>query len=115
MGHIARLQQECHSTELSSNRIAFDSPHEHPPMSDTLNANLDKWEGALGPQSEDEPIFYELREIDSGVRLVGPSPGMAFEYSYDEFDRLIEEGEWILANDDWENQVYSTPDGEHPY
>lgn len=84
-------------------------------MSDTLNANLDKWEGALGPQSEDEPIFYELREIDSGVRLVGPSPGMAFEYSYDEFDRLIEEGEWILANDDWENQVYSTPDGEHPY
>lgn len=84
-------------------------------MSSTADVDLGEWEGALGPQTEEEPLFYELNINNDRVRLVGPSPGMKFEYSREEFERLIEHGEWILANDDWENQVYSTPDGEQPY
>ena len=84
-------------------------------MSDTTNIDPSEWEGALGPQSEDESVFYELEITNDRVRLIGPSPGMEFDYSREEFESLIKDGEWIPANDDWENQVYQTPDGEQPY
>ena len=84
-------------------------------MSGTANVDLSEWEGALGPQSDDETAFYELKVSNDRVRLIGPSPGMKFEYPREDFERLVEDGEWILANDDWENQVYLTPGGEQPY
>ncbi|RDI72884.1 hypothetical protein [Halopelagius longus] len=84
-------------------------------MSDTSNVEIGDWEGALGPQSEDEPMFYELSVDGDRVRLGGPSPGMEFEYDREEFEELIDDGEWILADDDWENQRYLTPAGEQPY
>mgnify|MGYP006301592879 FL=1 len=84
-------------------------------MPDTANVDLDEWEGALGPQSEGEPVFYEFKFDDNSVRLVGPSPGMLYEYSRGEFEALVEEGEWIPATNDIENEVFRTPDGEQPY
>ncbi|RDI71985.1 hypothetical protein [Halopelagius longus] len=80
-----------------------------------VHLNLEDWEGALGPQSDDEPLFYELTTDGEEIRLVGPSPGQKFEHSRDEFIDLVAAGEWIVADDDWENQVYLTPDGERPY
>ena len=83
-------------------------------MSET-SPTLEKWEGALGPQSDKESLFYELTIDEEKVRLLGPSPGQKFEYDRSEFEQLVTDGEWILANDDWENQVYHTPGGEQPY
>lgn len=40
---------------------------------------------------------------------------MAFEYSRAEFEALIEDGEWVPTDEDRENEVYRTPDGELPY
>ena len=84
-------------------------------MSDLSDVELDEWEGVLGPQSEAEPMFYELNLDDDRVRLSGPSPGMEFEFDRVEFEELIDDGEWILADDDWENQRYLTPGGPQPY
>lgn len=80
-----------------------------------ITSQFSNWEGALGPQSDDEPLFYELNIEGENVRLIGPAPGDKFEYTLDEFDTLVTEGEWVLANDDWENEVYITPDGTEPY
>jgi hypothetical protein len=76
---------------------------------------LTDWDGALGPQSDAEPLFYELKIDDETVRLVGPSPGQSYQYDRDEFETLVANGEWLLANDDWENEVYVTEAGEQPY
>jgi hypothetical protein len=84
-------------------------------MPETANVNLDEWEGVLGPQSEGEPIFYDMNLGEDEVRLVGPSPGMLYEYSREEFDSLIEEGEWIPAINDIENEVFRTPGGDQPW
>ena len=84
-------------------------------MADTEQHDLHDWDGVLGPQSEPEPMFYELTLTDDEVRLTGASPGMAFEYSRTEFEALIEDGEWVPADEDRENEVYRTPDGELPY
>jgi hypothetical protein len=40
---------------------------------------------------------------------------MAFEYSRGEFEALIKDGEWVPADEDRENEVYRTPEGELPY
>jgi hypothetical protein len=83
------------------------------PSSDSVD--VDDWEGAIGPQSEEEPMFYELDLDTDSVRLVGASPGMEFEYSVEQFESLVDDGEWILATDDREKEVYLTPAGEIPY
>ncbi|WP_152421326.1 hypothetical protein [Natronococcus amylolyticus] len=63
-------------------------------MSDmNSTADIENWEGALGPQSENEPLFYELNAGDNSVRLVGPSPGQIYDYERDEFEQLVAEGE----------------------
>ena len=85
-------------------------------MSDmNSTADIENWEGALGPQSEREPLFYELNAGDNSVRLVGPSPGQIYDYERDEFEQLVAEGEWILAEDDPESEVLRTPAGDQPY
>ena len=84
-------------------------------MADTEQHDLHDWDGVLGPQSEPEPMFYELTLTDDEVRLTGASPGMAFEYSRGEFEALLEDGEWVPADEDRENEVYRTPEGELPY
>ncbi|WP_152424842.1 hypothetical protein [Natronococcus jeotgali] len=77
--------------------------------------DIENWEGVLGPQSESEPLFYELNSGDNSVRLVGPSPGQFYDYDRDEFEQLVTEGEWVLAENDPEKEVFLTPDGEQPY
>lgn len=77
--------------------------------------NIENWEGALGPQSEDEPLFYELKTEGDSVRLVGPSPGQLYEFPKSEFESLVDEGEWVLADNDYEKEVYRTPEKEIPY
>ncbi|MFC5365544.1 hypothetical protein [Salinirubrum litoreum] len=84
-------------------------------MSDTANVDLGEWEGALGPQSEGEPVFYEMTLGEDEVRLVGPSPGMLYEYPRGEFEALVEEGEWLPATNDIENEVFRTPEGDQPW
>ena len=78
-------------------------------------ADIENWEGALGPHSEREPLFYGLNAGDNSVRLVGPSPGQIYDYERDEFEQLIAEGEWVLAEDDPENEVFRTPADDQPY
>lgn len=80
-----------------------------------VTPDLDEWDGALGPQSADEPLFYELQIGEGGVRLFGPSPGQRQEYDRKEFETLVTEGEWILANHHPEKDVYQTPDGDWSY
>lgn len=42
-------------------------------MSDmNSTADIENWEGALGPQSEREPLFYELNAGDNSVRPLVP-------------------------------------------
>ena len=85
-------------------------------MSKTNSASdIENWNGALGPQSESEPLFYELNVGENSVRLVGPSPGQLYEYDRDEFEQLVADGEWVLAEDDPENEVFQTPNGDQPY
>lgn len=58
---------------------------------------LDDVDGVVGPQSTDEPLFYEVRVEDGEVSLLGSSPGMAENFDRDTFDRLLDEGEWLPA------------------
>ncbi len=78
---------------------------------------IEEWNGVLGPQSSDEPMFYEIQISNQEVTLVGPSPGMVYKYDIDEFTSLVANGEWILAEDNPEKEVFHTPDGQpdQPY
>lgn len=85
-------------------------------MADTPTlSDIEEWDGALGPQSDTEPLYYELRVKDQSVRLLGPSPGQLYDYDLDEFKSLVAQDEWILADNDTKNEVFHTPDGDHPY
>lgn len=84
-------------------------------VDDSELTDIDEWDGAIGPQSEDEPLFYELQIEDETVRLIGPSPGQLHEYDIDEFESLVAQGEWVLADNDPANEVLHTPGGERPY
>lgn len=80
-----------------------------------IQSLFEEWEGVLGPQDEDESLFYEVQLRDEEVQLVGPSPGQVLTYSLDEFENQLEASRWVRANNDWEREVYVTPDGERPY
>ena len=85
-------------------------------MSNTNSASdIENWNGVLGPQSESEPLFYELNIEENSLRLVGPSSGQLYDYDRDEFKQLVADGEWVLAEDDPENEVFRTPNGDQPY
>lgn len=82
-------------------------------MADTRD--ITKWDGAIGPQSAEDPIYFELQTDGDTVRLVGPSPGQLHEYELTEFEALVNDGEWILATHDPDTGEYHTPDDTNSY
>jgi hypothetical protein len=83
-------------------------------MSNTNSTpDIENWNGTLGPQSESETLFYELNVRENSVRLVGSSPGQLDDYDRDEFEQLVADGEWVLAEDGPENEVFRTPNGDN--
>lgn len=78
-----------------------------------MNESIDitEWDGTLESQFDDNPLHYEPRVDDGEVHLVEPSPTDLHKYSIDRFTDLTSEREWILADNEWENQQYNTPDG----
>lgn len=81
-------------------------------MGDRTRADIAEWDGVIGPQSNDEPLFYELQVENETVRLIGPAPGQLREYAVEEFRALVNEGEWMLAAEDPDDGTVRTPDGE---
>ena len=73
---------------------------------------IDEWPEVLGPQSDDEPMHYDMLIDDAGtVTLIGPAPGMKYRYEREVFESLVDRGEWVLARVDHDRELYETPDG----
>lgn len=83
-------------------------------MDSDTTADIGNWTGAIGPQSEDEPLHYDLEVDGNSVKLIGPL-GALKRYDRTEFEQLVSDGEWILADVDFDNEVYHTPNGEIPW
>lgn len=72
-----------------------------------------KYNGALITLSSGEDNYFFFKQTgDSDVVCLGPAPGQIKRYSYEEFKQGVESGTITLANEDPDNEVFHTPDGE---
>lgn len=80
------------------------------------DVDIEAWDGAIGPQSGNDPGFFEIEFSDDGsVLLTGRGPGMLRSYGRARFEALVADGEWVLADEDRARRVYVTEDGERPF